>query len=240
MKEKIKPLIIGVAGSATTGKDLFSDLLIRELNHKYNFLARKCPFALDLKQDLEEFVRKKCGLNIFNLSPKDKSDLRGLMVWYGTEFMRNRHKGQYWIEKLKKRIGAYTNEAVYQKDLFIEYAVPLFIVPDVRFKQYEYDELDYIKENGILIYIDKYRVDYPIQIMNDSLDYRVKVESRTFINPANQHEALNNPILKKNADYVLEWEDCQGDIDKINYHCLGEVQRFITWAKEKGVLKLNG
>ncbi len=211
MNEKQKYFVIGVSGSSKTGKDTFSDLLFRELLYKHDIRSWKVPLAHELKKDMESFLLKKCGLDIWN--NEDKYRCRQLLVEYSA-IKRADSKGKYFLDKVRSKIENFE----LQTDMFNpSNQRNIYIISDCRFKEYEYDELDYIKSNGLLIYIDKFHVD----------------EGKNwFTPPANEHEAKNNVILKKESDYQISWEDCNGNIDLINKTCLPEVQKFIGWLKE--------
>jgi hypothetical protein len=45
-------------------------------------------------------------------------------------------------------------------------------------------------------------------------------KTKEFILPANEHEKQNDPKLRKNADYLLEWRDVSEDNPNITYDYL--------------------
>jgi hypothetical protein len=90
------------------------------------------------------------------------------MVEYG-RYMRNQTEGRYFIETLNKN------------KQFAKNFVP--IIPDIRYAEFEKDELYWLKneKKGILIFLE-----------------------RNGIKPANEFEEKNNILLKEEADFVFE------------------------------------
>lgn len=189
--------LIGLAGNATVGKDTFYKFLY-EINNKFCRFA----FADKLKSEVYEVLLNNFHLNVF--SNKDKILARDFLVAWG-DLRRKQSKGQYWINELTKVIEKCSN-----KDNIIS------VITDVRFATFKYDELDFIKQNGILVYIDK--VD------------RIEAE---YISPANEKEAYNNPILKNNADYLFEWQDCGGNESLIKERYFLKIKEFVEWYQNK-------
>jgi hypothetical protein len=159
---------IGISGNALVGKDTLCNELITNFQIKFKIKAKRCSIAGDfIRKDLKDLLFKKLNKKIDPTDASQKAFLRPLMVEYG-RYMRNQTKGRYFIEKLNKN-----NE-------FGLNFVP--IIPDIRYVEYENDELFWLKEEkkGILIYLE-----------------------RKGIEPANEFEKKNNKILKKNADLVI-------------------------------------
>lgn len=185
-KEKMnKKIVIGVGGVARAGKNLFCDLLVKQLKQKYNLNAKQFALAYELKQDCKNFIWDKLHIDVFTEKTEEKSVFRDMLVWYG-DAKRKQTEGRYWIEKLNLKI---------EKEF--EWGTPkidVAIVSDVRYDFYENDEVDWIKKEkrGPFIHISKY------YIIN---------KTKIFSEAANMHEALNDPKLKTKADYLLQWED---------------------------------
>lgn len=159
---------IGISGNALVGKDTLCNELIRIFELNFKIKAKRCSIAGDtIRKDLKDLLAKKLNTLIDPSEPTQKAFLRPLMVEYG-RYMRNQTEGRYFIEKLNKDTKFGLN--------FIP------IIPDIRYNEYEKDELYWLKKekNGILIYLERFGVV-----------------------PANEFERKNNKILKKNADLVI-------------------------------------
>lgn len=200
-----KPFIIGTSGIVRSGKNTFCDLLQDEFGKRFNLNSVQVSLAWQLRKDLEEFGLKH-GFDVWTQKNEDKEDIRPLMLWWGT-FQRKRTKGQYFINCLKKQI----------ESLIDTYG--LFLVTDCRFKEFNYDESDYIKENGVLVHVSRY----------DLIG-----GERVFNTPPNEFEARNDPIMKQEANYIVEWENSNGDINKLKPH----ITKFVDWLENKEILKI--
>ena len=99
--------------------------------------------------------------------------------------MRNQTKGRYFIEKFKKDKNYIT------------------IIPDIRYAEYEKDELFWLKKqhNSFLVFI-----------------------KHEFVKDANDTEKKNNKIIKKHADFFLKWPHLKEEnpIDKIKIDKIAE------------------
>jgi hypothetical protein len=160
---------IGIAGAALSGKDTLCSYLIYNFALLYNTKAKRCSIAGDIiRKDLQEMIFSKIDADIDINDPLQKESVRPLMVEYG-RYMRNQTKGRYFIEILNK------------SKQFGKNFIP--IIPDIRYNEYEKDELYWLKEEkkGILVFLE--RDDIP---------------------PANKFEKNNNISLKKAADVVIE------------------------------------
>lgn len=182
-----KEIVIGVGGVARSGKNLFCDLLVKQLKQQYNLNAAHFALAYELKQDCQQFIRDKFNIDVFTENTEEKKVFRDMLVWYG-DAMRKKSNGKYWIDKMNNPLSK-------------EFAcgtppIDVAIVSDIRYDFYELDEVDWIRKekNGPVIHISKftYDPDGPTQI---------------FTQPANSHEAINDPKLQKKADYLLQWKD---------------------------------
>ena len=120
--------IIGLSGLATSGKDLFFELLSKEIK------CKKFSFADSLKQVLKGRILKEYGINVFDCSPEEKKTIRPILVEYGTQ-KRRESEGQYWIEKLTRAI----NESDADDDTTA-------VITDVRYNVYANDEVSWLKE----------------------------------------------------------------------------------------------
>ena len=173
---------IGVSGVARSGKNLFCDIAIKQLSQK-GVKAKQYALAYYLKKDCEEFIKIKLGLDVFTEKTDDKTIFREMLVWYGG-VKRKQTEGAYWTSMLQKDIEADDNEVIF--------------VSDIRYDQYPKDEVYWIKEvlGGYLVHVSKYTY-------NDW-------DERVFTEPPNEHEKLNDPLVKLKSDYLLQWK--QSDI----------------------------
>ena len=173
---------IGVSGVARSGKNLFCDIEIKQLSQK-GVKAKQYALAYYLKKDCEEFIKTKLGLDVFTEKTDDKTIFREMLVWYGG-VKRKQTEGAYWTSMLQKDIEADDNEVIF--------------VSDIRYDQYPKDEVYWIKEvlGGYLVHVSKYTY-------NDW-------DERVFTEPPNEHEKLNDPLVKLKSDYLLQWK--QSDI----------------------------
>ena len=200
-KEKMnKQIVIGVGGVARAGKNLFCDLLVKQLKQQYNLNAKHFALAYELKMDCHNFIYGNLNIDVFTENTEEKKIFRDMLVWYG-DAKRKQSNGRYWIDKLDSRISA-------------EYAwgtppIDVAIVSDIRYDFYPTDEVDWIKKekNGPFIHISKYTYGFPTDGRVVKVGGQTVNNTKIFTEPANSHEALNDPKLQKKADYLLQWED---------------------------------
>lgn len=172
--------LIGISGAARSGKDTLCKALIRFFKTKNIESERKSIAGDIVKKDLKKLIKTKANINSFTENTDEKTLIRPLLVEYG-KLMRNQTEGRYFIERFKKSNNKIT------------------IVPDIRYAEYENDELHWIKyeEQGFLIFVD-----------------------HEYISDANDTEKVNNKIIKKKSDYKLNWstlnENNPIDLEKID------------------------
>lgn len=192
-------MIIGISGVATAGKDTLYKLLEKKLSAK-NIQTKRIALADQLKKDLASFIMEYIGIDIFNASPEEKKIVRGLMVVYG-KIKRNQTFGTHWTSIAQKEI-----------DLCLKNKI-LPIITDIRYSEYKEDELFWLKNknNGLLIHVA-----------------RINDEGK-LIPPANNEEKINNPILKKSADFKLKWKTRPSleEIEKDSQKILLKIERKI-------------
>ena len=166
-------MIIGISGSARSGKDTFFNLLCKYYG-KPNFFQRHA-FADQLKNDLKSLIKRKFDINIAKCSDEEKELIRPLMVSYG-KLARNINQ-DYWIKKLMNKILPYKNTKI-----------P--VITDVRYP----NEQRYLKAH-----------------FDDCINVHI---SREGFLPVNEEEEFNNPLLKENADYLIEWKNFEKTEDE--------------------------
>lgn len=174
-----KPTCLYISGIASCGKSS----LCQVITQYYSSDLKKLSFATPLREELKEFVKNNFNLNIYTQDPIEKSLIRPLMISYAN-IRRKQTDGRYFIDKLKIKIKNIKNEYV--------------VVDDLRFKEYNYDELDFCKETGIVIHVKKYFLN------NKGYGHILKEYQR----PPNEFEAKNDPLIDRAADYHIDWKEC--------------------------------
>ena len=184
--------VIGLGGVARAGKDTFAGILTLKLQQAGKSV-RRVALAEPLKFQVDEFLIKNLGITAFTSATEQKTLIRPMLVWYG-DAQRKLTNGRYWIDLAKKTID--------------ETSYDYYIITDIRYDAYEKDELYFLKKevNGILCHISKYQT-----VREDTNSVHV-IEKR-FVKPANDHEEMNDPKIKKAADYIVEWPDA-GKLDE--------------------------
>lgn len=133
--------IFGISGFASSGKDTFFTESAEYLQSKGK-ICRRLSFADELKSEVFNFCMDHYGISPFTNNREEKELIRTLLISHGT-IKRSQSNGTYWIDKLKANL------------LNVSFADYVFIT-DVRFKEFEYDESDFIKSiGGKLIYLSR-------------------------------------------------------------------------------------
>lgn len=176
------PKIIAISGVARSGKNTFANLLHRKLGYE------KCvfgSFAASLRFELNEYL-KPIGLDVYSEENEMKNLVRPIMVHYAAK-KRLDTKGEYFVKNLDKEYKAWS--------------APYFIVTDLRFGYYydwktnSGDEIGWVKQNnGVIIHISKY-----------------DTKTNCFLEPVNEQERINDPIVRSFADFHIEWPDVGQD-----------------------------
>lgn len=171
-------IVVGISGVARSGKNLLCELLMQNL-YLEGYTSKPFALAADLKNDCDEFLYKKCDLNVWTDLTEDKTQFREFLVWYG-DLKRKQTNGRYWIDKLDRRISTYGGDVA--------------IVTDVRYDHYDKDEVHWIKEEkqGLLIHLKRFKRD--------------DTNLLQYTKPANTHESTNDISLYEKADINITWE----------------------------------
>ena len=195
-------MVVGLSGVAGAGKDLFFRLLSKKLN------CQKFSLADALKEEVAPFSRDQYGINPSTCTREEKDLVRPLLVFHGS-FKRNLSEGRHWINKLNKEIkNNLTNSIV--------------IITDIRYDDYPKDEVYWLKKElgGLLVHVSMYE-ETPSLCSSRCKDFK---------QPANEEEAKNDPKIKAQADYVVEWKKVKGDIDRqLEPH----INTFVAWLDRK-------
>lgn len=191
-------MIIGLSGVAGAGKDLFFRLLSKKLN------CQKLSLADALKAEVAPFSKDQYGIDPLTCTRKEKNSIRPLLVFHGT-FKRNLSEGRHWINKLNKEIKNNLTDSI-------------VVITDIRYDDYPKDEVYWLKEElgGLLVHVSVY----------EETPSLCGSRHKNFKRPINEEEARNDPKIKAQADYAVEWIKVKGNIDtKLEPYIDG----FISW-----------
>lgn len=154
------------------------DTLYKVLESEFSKNGYKCrnfALATELKNICSEYVKNQYGLDVFSEITSEKNIFRQYLVDTSFQY-RDFTKGQYFYSKIEKGVNDCLENGV----------VP--IITDVRFAEYKgTDEMYILKRSGILIHVTR------------------KLQNGETVKPANSVEEKNDPILRDNADVVIEW-----------------------------------
>jgi hypothetical protein len=194
-------LYIGIAGVARSGKDSLAleiENLIRSYKGKTIY---RTSLAQPLKEDCKDFIQQYLGLNVFTDNNEEKATFREFLVWYG-KVKRQQTEGKYWTNLLDERANHY------QPDVCI--------IPDVRYQQYDEDEVSWLKTkpNNILIHLQRIAINGEI------------------VPPANMDESINDSIIQNSADYKIIWPTFTDDNKQNNMREFAE-KAFNAVIKDK-------
>ena len=193
--------IIGLTGSATSGKDSFYEFA-KEFFVGENLKCKRFAFADLLKHELSSFIFNNFGFSSFTNNKENKNILRPIMVAYGCA-KREVSKGRYWIENIEKSLQS------------IQEFTDVAIITDVRFCDYENDEVYWLKDKmkGHLINISLVNPDGSI------------------VQPANEDEAKRSSKLQELSDSQFSWNKF-GDDEIKKAQARNKVIEFLK-SKEK-------
>ena len=182
--------LIGIAGVAGSGKDTFAEI-IKKVFESNGFEVNCLSFAKKLKEEVAEVSKNMYGIDTTNCTREEKNLVRPLLLAHGA-IMREKTKGQYWINGIKDLVS---NDKIN-------------IITDVRFCEYECDEVDWIQSNnGIVVHITRF--------------FEENGE-RIYISPDNEYEKRNDKTLKNKANYSFCWPT---DISKQKKYS----EKFFKW-----------
>lgn len=172
---------IGVSGNATAGKDKFFQLSSDFLYRYFGLSSGRVSFADQLKMELKQEIQNTYGIDVFNPTPIQKTQVRPLLVEYA-EQRRKESNGQYWIRKLDEHIKTRIYDTGSCPDI-------LFCT-DLRFVEHEFDEYHYSRtyKDTFNVFIDRLDLDLAL------------------VPPANTHERDNNQKLRELADFHIIWD----------------------------------
>ena len=114
--------------------------------------------------------------------------------------IRTESKGRFWIEKLNQEVESMEDS---------------ICITDIRYDDYEFDEVYWLKKelNGVLVHIERFT------ILNNN---------KKIIEAANEEERRNDPKLREQASYNVQWPTFEENIEK---HAGGYVNSFLAWLR---------
>lgn len=176
MKNNSKKLLIGVSGFARSGKDTFSSLVKSEFL-KTGKNVKIFSFAFALKRDIDGFCSTKIGISALTEDSALKSIIRPILISYG-QIQRHLSNGKYWIDILKPEV-----------DAFFEGGGDIAIISDLRFKEFTFDEYDFIRsfENNLIFNISRNR------------------EDGSLVPAAHETEEKSSDFFIRNCDHAINW-----------------------------------
>jgi len=206
-----KPIYIGLSGLAGTGKDTFYEQLKFRLNKNLHRVKR---YSLGdcLKNDVKKWCIDKYSIDPTNCSREEKNFIRPFLVSHAG-IMRAMSKGKYWINALQKEINSEKEQ------------VDVAVITDIRYNEYEYDEVNWIKEdlNGILVHLRRYYIEYNVS----------GIPSTKYIMPINEDEKKNDPAVKGVSDLSIDIYDVGEKKDDIKQEMDEKVSEFFGWYENE-------
>lgn len=175
--------VIGVVGFARAGKDTFCAIAKDILNKNGILSVKQYSFASTLKKELEPFVRDVCKSDVWTTDTETKTDLRDLLVWYGTTWWRKRDPKR-WIRNV---------------DVALKEEKPdVALISDVRYP----NEGEWIHSwQGYLVHVAAWKLHTTRYEHGGPW-----VEEKKFLDAPNEQERINDPLVKEQANYKLEWQ----------------------------------
>jgi len=171
--------------------------IIIKLLQRMGLPYRELSIANNLKQEISWVSRELYGINSSSCTREEKDTIRPLLVAHGV-IKRELSNGRHWVEMLNKELAP----------------DKINIITDIRFNKYEKDEVYWLKKeiNGVLIHLSRYD--------------EIKGE-RIFFPPANEEERKNDPLVKKESDFALNWKTEEDQTKKII-----SAARLLKWVKK--------
>tara|TARA_R110000824_G_scaffold55069_19_gene151805 strand:- start:8437 stop:9030 length:594 start_codon:yes stop_codon:yes gene_type:complete len=170
--------------------------IITKLLNRLDLPYKELALADNLKKELIPSLKELYGIDPSNCSRGEKDLIRPVLVAHG-EIKRSLSEGRHWVDQVNSKLDA----------------EKINIITDVRFNKYEKDEVYWVKNeiNGVLIHISL---------------YNNKNNQRVFLPPANETELKNDLLVKKQADFILNWP-FEKDKTKQILNC----QKLLKWVK---------
>ena len=186
---------IGISGVAGSGKNTLAEIIIKFLE-RMDIPCQELSIANNLKKELSTASKELYGIDSCSCSREEKDIIRPFLVAHG-EIKRRLSEGKHWTNLLSR-------------DLDSE---KVNIITDVRYSEYEDDEIDWLKNdaNGVLIHLSRYVSNY---------------NERTYIKAMNPSEKRNDPIMRDKADFALSWNTYQDSSQRV-----ASTEKLLKWIK---------
>tara|TARA_Y100000589_G_scaffold29354_1_gene24518 strand:- start:12058 stop:12642 length:585 start_codon:yes stop_codon:yes gene_type:complete len=181
--------VVGISGVARSGKNLLCDLLRESLRVK-GITSKQFALAAELKNDCQEFLQKKCNMNVWTDITQDKSKFRDFLVWYGS-LKRQQSNGRYWIEKLNSRLESYSGDVAF--------------ITDVRYDSYNKDEFYWVTEEkqGVIIHLKRIINNMYVEPANDHEKFNDrKIQRKSDINIV--WRTFDDPYCEKTVMKIID------------------------------------
>ena len=171
--------------------------IIIKLLQRMELPYRELAIANKLKQEVSSASRELYGIDSSNCTREEKDRIRPFLVAHGV-IKRNLSNGRHWVNLLNKELAP----------------DKINIITDVRFNTYEKDEVYWLKNeiNGILIHLSRY----------EEVDGK-----RLYFPPANEEERENDALVKREADFILNWKSEENETKKII-----SASQMLQWVKK--------
>ena len=171
--------------------------IIIKLLQRMELPYRELAIANKLKQEVSSASRELYGIDSSNCTREEKDRIRPFLVAHGV-IKRNLSNGRHWVNLLNKELAP----------------DKINIITDVRFNRYEKDEVYWLKNeiNGILIHLSRY----------EEVDGK-----RLYFPPANEEERENDALVKREADFILNWKSEENETKKII-----SASQMLQWVKK--------
>lgn len=193
--------IIGISGLAGDGKDSVCDIFEKFFSDK-NYGFNRVALADELKQECKKACLALFGVDPSCCSREEKEKIRNYLVFYGKVWREN-SKGEHWTARALRRIKKNRRRKM------------IFCVPDIRYASYDNDECQWVKNNGgVLVHIRKFK------FKDQIVPYKGFKSERIYSRPVNQEEKVNDPKVKRKADFILEWPDTSPTTPSQNDECV--------------------
>lgn len=203
--------VIGIAGYARAGKDTFV-AIAKNILKKNGYSAERKAFADKLKDEVQSMLDAyKFKYDIRSENPDDKAKNRPLLVWWGCARRYLCPDGMYWVDTLDKEL----------EDIFAGYMQNsqstervVILVSDVRFP----NESAWVHNDwkGWVVHLRRYKMmPYIDTLSGDTRDIyersgfgdEAEQKPTQVFDPApNEEEAKQDPLVRAQADYLLDWE----------------------------------
>lgn len=196
-------LIIGVSGFARCGKNTLAEILSEYSSH-FGLNTKMFSFAYALRQDLNSFCKEKFGISAFTEDTIDKSKIRNILIAYG-QSQRSLSDGTYWWKKLLPEINS-----------FFTSGGNVAIISDLRFKEYEFDEVDFIRSyrNSLILTLSRI------------------CEDGSLVAPAHESESENLPKIASRSDLNLTWNTVSKEQNSIIFESIPAINILDKKLKE--------